>query len=284
MARFHLYRYQLLPIEQEVQLDFDSHVLHLDELKQRKNEFFVKTLAEMKKLEWSRADIKHKMVYNAGNSIAFLVGANRGQTIETEDFERLTIDDWPSALVAIDNEPTVQMMAIEVEHRAFHKTRTLAGILQDNLNKALRQYLLHISIMPIFDKAEFWQIVSTYKGQITRVRFDMVSPNMSNIAASLKVDLHELNRSTNVQHTTLELKSDKRNSLTLSPDDETISSLVDYSSKGGGNISVKVRGLQKIIQTSDSTKEINAGDIEISVNSPEQLPETMKMLNGLMRL
>lgn len=281
MARFHLYRYQLLPVEQHVQLEFDSHLVELDELKRRKNEFFASTVLEIDELFWSRAKINRKLVYDDQRTIALFVNAGRGHFIETVNFEMQKIEDWPSALVVIDNDPTVQIIAIEIEHRAFQKTSTLAGILQANFNRRLRRYLLHIEILPLFDKSDFWQIVEHHKGRITRIRFDMVSPNMSNIAESLRLDLHELNQNTNVQHTTLEIASDKRRSLTPSSDDITVASLVDYSSQGGGNISVKVRGIQKRIQTSDSTKEVSVGELEISANSTEQIMDVIKMLNGL---
>jgi hypothetical protein len=240
-------------------------------------------LEEMEELQWSRAEISRKIMYNDKGMLVLRIGANRGQTVETKDFELQRIEDWPSALVVVNNEPTVQIMAIEVEHRAFRNTDTLAGILQENINRELRPYLLLIRIVPIFDKADFWQIVNEYKGRITKVSFDMVSPNMSNISASLKLDLHELNRSANVQQTTLELRSDKRDSLTLSPDNKMIDSLVDYSSQGGGNISIKIRDLTKMIKTSDSIKEINIGEIDVSANSPQQLAEAIKMVNGLMK-
>lgn len=284
MARFNIYRYQLLPIEQGAQLSlFDNQTLTTAQLRQRKNEFFAKAVTEVDSFESPRAELVHRLELYSDELIVIRIAVNRRQRIETKDFETRQVDDWPSLLVVINNDPNIQLMAIEVESRGFRKTQTVAGILQSGFNASLQKYSLHMSIMPIFDKADFWEVVDEYRNQITQVKFEMVSPNMSSIAESLKLDLHALHDLTNTQETTLELTSDKNASLTLPKDNEFLNSLVDYSANGGGNISVKARGVKKTIRTSDSVKEFEIGDLEISANDTEQLAAAVKLIDRTMR-
>ncbi len=155
-------------------------------------------------------------------------------------------------------------MAIQVEYKAFRKPRTLARILEDNINDALRRYLLNVVILPVFDQHEFWQLVERYPKRITQVRFDMVTPNMSNISKSLQLDLTALGRDTNTQETTLELNSVKGSHLVLSSANEFLKSLVDYASAGGGSIWLKVRDIGRRLSTKDSVKEIDVGELDMA--------------------
>jgi len=94
---------------------------------------------------------------------------------------------------------------------------------------------------------------------------------MSNISDSLKVDLVAWNKTTNTQETKINLKSDKNAHLTFKDGDEPVSSIVDYSSSGGGNITIKVRGLSRKISTNDKVIEIGIKDFEFDFH-PDSLP------------
>lgn len=103
---------------------------------------------------------------------------------------------------------------------------------------------------------------------------------MSNITKSLKLDLRALSTSTNTQETDLRLKSDENGSLSLNKEDEQINSLVDYSAKGCGNISIKVRGVKSTVQTKKHCKkiEIDSAEIDIENPTPAQINHIMDLL------
>jgi len=99
----------------------------------------------------------------------------------------------------------------------------------------------------------------------------MVSPNMSNISNNLNFDLSALHEKTNTKETKLELKCPSNTSLSFDRDDKFIGSIVDYSSQGGGNISLKVKGIKRKFQTSNSIEEFELDEIEIKNSSPEEI-------------
>ena len=140
-ARFDIYRYQILPIEQAVQLQFGDAVLDIEQLKARKNELFHDTVTSIARFEWSRAELVHRILLDQDSRILFRIGADRGLRRTTRDFEQETVEDWPNALVYVDNRPDHQLMAIQVEYKAFRKPRTLARILEDNINDSTERTL-----------------------------------------------------------------------------------------------------------------------------------------------
>lgn len=60
-------------------------------------------------------------------------------------------------------------------------------------------------------------------------------------------------------------------------DNKVLQGLVNYSSEGGGNISLKIEGFNKTYHTSNTVKEITLGDVEMTGN-PEQIVEILKEL------
>ncbi|MHB1121065.1 MAG: hypothetical protein ACYC11_13515, partial [Bellilinea sp.] len=165
--------------------------------------------------------------------------------------------------------PEVQKIAIQIKYETFYRTETIIKMLETNINHFLSKYQLKAIFNPLFEKSAFWEIVNKYPMQIIEVCFQMVSPNLSTISKDLKFDLKALKEQTNTQKTTLLIKSDPETSLSLSPDNEFIDSIVNYSSEGGGNAKLKVRGIKRRFNTNDNIVEEEIGDIDFETNDPD---------------
>jgi hypothetical protein len=100
---------------------------------------------------------------------------------------------------------------------------------------------------------------------------------MANISNTLSETLKDLAKDTNSSQSSLQLKSDPASALDLDPEDQTVQGLVEYTSEGGGDISIRVKGLRKRIQTSNSVREIEMDDLQLSV-SPDQVAATLRAL------
>lgn len=280
---FHLFRYQILPISLAIQLelgiDEEYPIESLDDLLARKNEFFMAALEETEKFRFHRAETIRRVEGQIGSFFVLRLGAARGVTVVTREFTEAEIEDWPNVLIIFNNDPGVQKTAIQLNPRAFYRTTTVANILERNLNEHLRQRQLAVRFNPIFEESYFWDIVAQHRGKITQAEFEMVSPNLPEISGALSLDLEELHRRTNTQETNLRLKSDPESSLTIKPDDEFIQGLVGYASKGGGNISVKVRGIRRRIQTTRGITEHSIDEVNIEGASTE---EVVQLFGGLL--
>ncbi len=269
---FHKFRYQILPISQHIQMEmFDERLSSLESLKAHKNEIFEETLLNVQEFNFARAEVIHRILYHEDHLIVLELGVNRSINRQLKDFSEETLDNWPSILVVINNRPDSQLVAIELDRKVFYRTTTVANILESNLNELLREKQLQVRFMPTFEKNQFWEIVSKYSERVVQVEFEMISPNLSNISKSLNLDLAALRDSTNTQETLLRLRSDKESHLTLSPNDTFINSLVAYSAEGGGNVSLKIKGVKRKFKTENSISEIEVKDIEIRAKSVEEI-------------
>ena len=278
---FNQYTYQILPVSQNLQLSFDlvdSKISNTDELIAKKNELFASALKIISVFSYARTNLIHKIEAELGDFYLIRLGAERDLNRTRRDFVEEKIDNWPTIFIAINNDPNAQKIAIQVNRQVFSKTQTVAEVLQSNLNGILSSYGLRVYIKPNFEKSQFWELVEKYEGKIWQVDFELISPNMSRISENLQLDLRSLSKSTNTRTTHLQLNADEKSSLTLSQEDKFVDSLVEYSSEGGGSISIRARGVKKKIQTTGSVTESSVKELDIQVSKPEQLLEVFKSL------
>ena len=274
---FHEYRYQIIPISQQIQMDIAGEIKSIDELKCKKNKFFKKIAQEIDSFSYSRGKIVHKKVAITDNIFLFKIGVKRDLKRRTREFEVEDIENWEPALIAFNNDPSIQKCLIQ-QSSGFQKTLTVAKILEDNFNKHLLRYQLSIIFEPIYEENYFWELVKKHKDKITQIDFELIAPNMSNISSSLNIDLGELNRSTNTVKTHLQLNSDKSSHLTPSQEDRFINGLVEYSSKGGGDITLRAKGIKKVLHTSKGINQVDIDEVAIEGTSVDNIVSLFKEL------
>lgn len=216
---FELFRYQLLPIDRFLQGNLLTGVGSIDELISRKNEFFSEAISGAKSFSDKRHETITKKLYEKDDFFLLRIAHNRSIHRETKDFRDEVIDNWPSILVAIWNNPEKQFIAIQRRATAFS--------------------------------------------------FEIITPNMANISGSLSDDLKDFAKATNSARNKLKIESDPEAPLHLEESNRTLQGLVNYSSEGGGNISLKIDGVKKTYHTSKTVKEIQLGDMEIQANAEE---------------
>lgn len=268
---FELFRYQLLPITQYIQKDMFREILSSKELKEKKNSFFQEILEEFPPLQYRDAPINIRVDLAA--SPWYVIEINTQKTLQRDkpDFEKEQIDTWPHVIVAINNRPDVQLIAISRNKKAFSSCAVVAKILQDNFQRLLHEYYLNIQIEALFEKNYFWELIEEYSGKITSVKFELISPNMANISKALELDLAQLNVDTNSHRTDLKLNSGEGSVLEINPDNTLVNSLVDYSSEGGGDIELRLKGVKKAIRTSKTVRELTIDEFSAKNLSPDML-------------
>lgn len=276
LIRFELFRYQLLPLTQHIQMDMFPDeafrgISSVQELRDRKNEIFAHILSGFPGLQYRDADLNHRV--DIATPPWLVVEINTQKTLERErkDFETERLDTWPHVVVIINNKPDVQIIAISRNHRAFSSGAVVAKLLQENFQRQLSRYYLNIQVEALFEKNQFWNLVEEYGERITSVNFELISPNMANISKTLELDLAKLNADTNSHRTDLKLNSSEGGVLEIKRDNTLLNSLVDYSSEGGGDIEIKIKRMKKTIRTSKSVREISIDEISLKNLTPERL-------------
>ena len=277
MSTFELFRYQLLPASQH-QHQLFSVVLSADQLRERKNELFDKALGDIPRFRHRGLEIRHRVQLNQDGWFVFKVGAHKSVDRDTEDFQKEKVESWPNVTVIVNNQPDVQVLAVSKNPRAFSSTTVVAKMFERTLTSLLRDYGLSIQVREQFESANFWAVVNENEGNVLRLRFEMVAPNMANISRSLKIDLKQLNRDTNAQQTNIELEAPPGGALEVSPKNELIDGCVKYSSLGGGDIAIKVRGLRKEIRTSTSVRSVEIDELTLQAPVADLLGALKKIL------
>jgi len=277
---FDLYRYQILPRNRAFQPDLFGEIKNLEDLLAKKNQIFFQAILNVREFETRKTTIRHKILYQNQNQILYRFAANRSLRRETEQFTEEEIDNWPSFLVYIWNDPSEQFVAIQERWSAFQKTEVIAKSITEAVDEELGKSNLRAHAEALFLEAEFWGLIEQNKGKIRDIHFELITPNMSNISETLSEDLKDFAKHTNTAQTNLNIQADPDSSILLDPNDENLKGLVSYSSEGGGNISIKIRGLSKRIHTKKSKKHIDLTELEIDGKNPE---ESVRIIKGLLK-
>lgn len=263
MQTFDLYRYQLLPNSQLQYSLFDKK-LTADEIRQKKNIFFNDALKNIPQFHTAKSQVKHKSVFHQDNWFVLKIGSHKSINRDTEEFSIEKIETWPNVTVIVNNNSEKQIIAISRNKKAFPKTRSVVNLLGAALNHSLNAQGLSIEIREIFEKNNFWQLIQKYEKRITKIRFEMIAPNMANISKVLTLDLKQLNRDSNCHKANIEIEAPNNASLEVNESNPLINSCVAYAAEGGGEVSLKIIGLKKQIKTSESIRTVEIGEAHMT--------------------
>lgn len=275
---FDIFRYQILPKSRTFQAEIFGGYSSLEDLLAKKNDLFFAALGRVEKFRARKTVLRHKILHQDDSSILYRFAANRSLTRETEDFTQEEIANWPSFYVYVWNDPSAQYILVQERRNAFQQTQIVAKTIVDSINIDLGKQNLRVHFESLFLENAFWELVDQNTGKIKDVRFELITPNMSNISDVLGDDLKQFAKSTNAAQTTLDIQADPDSTILLDPAETGLKGLVTYSSEGGGNISVKIRGLSKRIHTKRSKKHIDITELELSGKDASEIADVLKGL------
>lgn len=274
---FELFRYQLLPVDRHLQLDLISGIKSVDDLIEKKNQIFQEALSSVKTFSHPRTDVVAKRLYTDKNFFLYRLAANRSIHRETKEFSEEYIDNWPSVLTAVWNDPDIQLIAVQRRTTAFQHAKSVAQMILNSVESQLSSSHLTSYFEPLFEEQKFWELVKQFEGRIQSIDFEFITPNMSNISRSLSEDLRQFSKELNSVKNNFKVTADSEAAIHADPANPTLAGLVSYSSEGGGNIAMKVSGLKKTYQTSKSVKTVSIDEIEAD-GPAAQIAELIKNL------
>lgn len=273
---FNLYRYQILPKDRYFQGSLFGEIKTIEDLIAQKNDLFYSSIKTITNWKGKKSSLKGQLEYDKDDFLLFRFAPKRTTKIENENFEEEQLENWPSILVGIWNHPEKQIIVIQDRKKAFSDTKAVLKILLESINNALESKQLKLYGEPIFHKEAFWSIIEQYDRKIKNIKFELITPNMANISGVLSDDLKNLAKGTNTAKTLLEIDADDDSTLHIDKQNKQVGDLVEYASEGGGNISLKAKGVKKRIQTANAVKSVEIGEIEISSDNAERIAEILK--------
>lgn len=260
--RFHLFRYHLLPIDNVTPKLFDFGVLTVDELKEKKNVIFNSVLFSLPTSKNNSNPLK--LEDQDGEFFLFKIAQKKSTKI-TQNFQVKSIDNEPYVYVVINNNPTIQKIAISENIEAFSNPEVVKNIIKKALKQELEKNGLNIEIEQLFNAISFWDFVDRNKEKLTYINFRFIKPNLANIAGSLPAALRTFSENVNSHDSNISIKAPDKGTLeNIDKSNKQIEGLVNYSSEGGGNISIKTKNTRKRYNTKENplTLEISETSIE----------------------
>ncbi|HWQ89347.1 MAG TPA: hypothetical protein VN374_05190 [Desulfitobacteriaceae bacterium] len=228
-----------------------------------------------------KANIARKVVYEGSDCALYKFAVCRPIMRETEDFTEEQIPNWPSFYVFVWNDPEKQYIAVQVKKSAFGDTLVVAKVLINAVNVSLHDRLLRAHIEELFDHYEFWDVADKNAGNIRDVRFEIVTPNMSNISAVLDDEYKSFVASTNTVSTIVDIKADEDSSIIVDKDNPRLSALVSYASEGGGKVSLGIKGYHKRVYMKGAKVQLDIDEMTFESGDPKSVSDILKdMFDG----
>jgi len=264
LVTFHIYRYHLLPTDskgKQVELFAKDELLTIDEIKERKNEFFQKVLDELVSSKSNNHPLK--LEHNENGTYLFKIAQQKTTSI-TKNFKTESINTEPYVYVVINNDPSVQKMAISVNSEAFSSPHVVKNILRKTFRRDLKQFGLNIELEQMFDQIEFWNYVKKYQGSITYINFQYIKPNLANISKSLPQAFRNFAENTNSHESHVTIKAPENGALeNIDKDNADINGMVEYTGEGAGSIKMKVKSIRKQLNTKDNPTTLQIRELDL---------------------
>lgn len=265
-ASFEVFRYQLV-VDKTLQKGLFDKYDSAEDLRADKNNILQEILTNDNfRFQSNSSEITSKLLYSRDTMSYFKIAVKRKTKVYKKDFSEDVIENYPNIILAFNNHPDVQKIAIQSNKLAFTDCKSVSHLLVKSIDEKVKSKNLSFFLEPIYDKKEFWNLVARYPKQIKQVTFDLVSPNLANISKNLTLNLKELYEDTNTQRTKVELNAEPESYLDIKDKSKFINSLVDYSADGGGDISMRVNGIRKKIHTAQSPSEFSIDEQLLKTN------------------
>ena len=161
LARFHLYRYQLLPVDRYFQGDLYGSAT-VEELISKKNKIFAEALSSPTAFVGGRTQTATQLLAEAEDFLLYRIAANRSLQHETRDFQTEVIDNWPKILLVIWNSPERQLIAVQHRVTAFQETEAVLKLVFDSIEPILAKNQLTAIWETLFEKKVFWDLVEKF--------------------------------------------------------------------------------------------------------------------------
>lgn len=151
---------------------FDALLPTEEELKEQKNNLFREILTSNLRLHSSRKKmIARKTLIDESEIILFEMGIQKSRKLKDKNLNERIEDDFPTVLVAVNNDRDHQTLAISRNKKAFASSNAVINILEQKLDLELRKKHLRLKINPILEENSIWVLFHEYENRITKITY-----------------------------------------------------------------------------------------------------------------
>jgi len=249
--------------------------------KKEKNEILKEILENKMEYKNMKADMIYIFHKENDNFLHGKIGRKSSIRINIpaeRDFVEKIDSDYPncSILFNLNNNPIDgQRIAFEYNSRIFQSPEAQIKAFSNHLNSLLFGSGYAISINPIVDQRDFWEIVKRYQGKIEKLTFSYAVPNLFEIKDSLSEELKksaEKYGSTNVN-----IGLENKAGLVIIPEnDKFVKESIEYTGKGGGEYRLKIKNMSTEIRSTRSIKTKTIDGIDLIVDNEVEFKKAIK--------
>ena len=128
---FEVFRYQLV-VDKTLPINMFEKYETADQVRADKNNIFQKVLTgEDFNFRGGTSELTSKFLYSDGTMIYYKLGVKRCTTLYTKDLSPHSEENYPNLIIAFNNDPTVQKIAIQNNTSAFKEINTVSNIIQE---------------------------------------------------------------------------------------------------------------------------------------------------------
>ncbi|MBD5417000.1 MAG: hypothetical protein HDR50_04940 [Desulfovibrio sp.] len=274
---FKLYRYQILPISKQYDLRFS-----LEDVIANKNRLFAESLMKINPESSSTSKINYRITIEENTLSKFLLVISREKNVKyyRKDHVKDIIPSFPPAYILIDNANDIQIIAVQ-NTIEYSSTEQIIKVLIDRINAKIKYMNLYVKYSSIYRESSFWKFVENHKNEIAYVYFEIITPNMSSISKNLSDDFKRIAKATNAVSTKYKIQANMDSHLNIDRDNRDIAGLADYTSRGGGESKIKLRGTKIDFRSNDFQLQVEIPEIDIPRNYSNLLEKIVgEVYNG----
>lgn len=176
-------------------------------------------------------------------------------------FEPQRVEAWKIARVILDTNDDKRGQRVAIDHNTVvGAPLAIFRSLANWLNQSDPAPPWVISVNPIIEETDFWQVVEQHGTDLTELKFTLAVPNVLGIEGELNEELQSMKTEEHAQEVELIIKGKRR---PIRANTKRVRALVDYANQGGGRIVAKA-GSKKIY---DSDSKVKKRELQNDVKS-----------------
>lgn len=187
-----------------------------------------------------------------------------------QEFQREDQEHWPGIQIYIEVDEKNgdgQRIAVEINNEVFKNPINTLREFADAINKDnLFSAGLVLTINPIIEEHNFWEIVKTQK--VSELTFTFAPPNLFGLNRAIDKDLKEGKEKLNFTQVSVDIKN-PQGKLTINEETPFVKQGLDYITSGGGNYKLKFDGKTISSEKNNIKTKTIEGQIEIETENKD---------------
>ena len=144
-SSFEVFRYQLV-VDKTLQKGLFDKYESAEDIRADKNNILQEILTHNNfRFRSGNSEINSKLMFSQGTMSYFKIGVKRKTKVFKKDFSEDVIENYPNVILAFNNHPDIQKVAVQNNTHAFANCKTVSHIIQKSIDEKVKDRNLTFS-------------------------------------------------------------------------------------------------------------------------------------------